>query len=96
MVGVASRISASHVVSGDIIEWVLHLPARGSAYVGMQAEAADGGHRVGELISGTREFADLRGPATERWVADGSGSDGAGSGRIEIKTAFVGTEVDDE
>lgn len=96
VVGVASRISASHSGSGDLIEWVLHLPARGSAYVGMRAEALQGGYRKGELISGTREFAELHGPVTERWVADESGSDGAGGGRIEISTAFVGTLDDDE
>lgn len=96
VVGVASRISSSHSGSGDLIEWVLHLPARGSAYVGMQPEALQGGYRQGALISGTREFAELLGPMTERWVADESGSDGAGAGRIEINTAFVGMLDEDE
>jgi hypothetical protein len=96
VVGIASRISASDDDSGDIIEWVLHLPARGSAYIGMRPEAAQGGHRMGELKSGTREFAALRGQVSERWVADQSGSDSAAAGRIEILTAFVGTEVESE
>ncbi|MDH3350836.1 MAG: hypothetical protein OEM51_04770 [Gammaproteobacteria bacterium] len=96
VIGIASRISASHSESGDLIEWVLHLPARGSAYVGMQPDALQGGYRAGQLMSGTREFAELRGPVTERWVADESASDAAGVGRIEINTAFVSTELDDE
>lgn len=96
VVGVASRIAASHEDSGDIIEWVLHLPARGSAYIGLRPEVAAGGYRSGELTAGTREFASLRGQVTERWVADESGIDDAPAGRIEIITALVGIEVDDE
>ena len=96
VVGVASRIAASHTETGDIIEWVLHLPARGSVYVSMQPEATDGGHRIGELAAGTREFEPLHGPVTERWVADTSGSEDAPAGRIEITTAFVAREMEDE
>lgn len=96
VVGVASRVSASNTVSGDIIEWVLHLPARGSAFIGLQPQAAAAGMRAGSLTSGTREFAALQGQATEQWIADASGIDDAPAGRIEITTAFVGIEVDDE
>ena len=96
VVGVASRIAASHADSGDIIEWVFHLPARGSAYVTMHPEPTEGGYRRGELIWGTREFAALQGPVTERWVADVSGSEDAPTGRIEVVTAFVGQLVDEE
>jgi len=96
VVGVASRIAASHVDSGDIVEWLLHLPARGSAYVTMQPTPADGGHRAGGLMAGTREFAALHGPVTERWVADTSGFEDAPAGRIEIVTAFVAREVEEE
>ncbi len=96
VVGVASRIAASHEDSGNVIEWVFHLPARGSAYVSMRPEPADGGYRVGELIWGTREFAALEGLVTEQWVADVSGSEDAPAGRIEIITAFVTQFVDEE
>ena len=96
VVGVASRIAASHEDSGDIIEWVFHLPARGSAYVSMRPESADGGYRIGELIWGTREFAALEGLVTEQWVADVSGSEDAPAGRIEVITAFVTQLVDEE
>lgn len=96
VVGVASRIAASHSDSGDIIEWVLHLPARGSVYVTMQPQAAEGGYRIGELASGTREFEPLHGQVTERWVADTSGDDDARTGRIELTTAFVSRELETE
>lgn len=96
VVGVASRIAASHSDSGDIIEWVLHLPARGSVYVTMRPQAAEGGYRIGELASGTREFEPLHGQVKERWVADTSGDDDAQTGRIELTTAFVSRELETE
>ncbi len=96
VVGVASRIAASDSETGDIIEWVLHLPARGSVYVTMQPEAAEGGYRIGEMATGTREFEPLHGPMTERWIADTSGDEDAPVGRIELTTAFVARELEAE
>ena len=95
VVGVASRIAASDEVSGEIIEWVLHLPARGSAYVIMGPQPREGGYRSGDLASGTREFARLTGRVTERWVEDATNFDDSTQGRIEIITAFVGRMVED-
>jgi hypothetical protein len=89
VVGVASRIAAGSDDSDSIIEWVLHLPARGSVYVSMRPESVNGGYRVGELLSGTREFGSLQGQVSERWVADTSGLEGAPTGRIELQTEFV-------
>lgn len=94
VVGVASRISANSEANGDIIEWVLHLPARGSIYVGMESEPLEGGFRIGELRGGTREFESLEGQVTERWVADTTGVEDAPAGRIELITAFVAQEVE--
>ena len=82
--------------TGDIVEWVLHLPARGSAYVRMQAQPVEGGYRIGSLMSGTREYEPLTGGVTERWVEDTSGIEDAPQGRIEIITAFVSREFEDE
>ena len=93
VVGVASRIAAEEK-SGGVIEWVLHLPARGSVYVKMEPEPRAGGFRVGVLHAGTREFEPLRGSVTEQWVADTSGYEDAPAGRIELITAFVGREVE--
>ena len=92
VVGVASRVAASDASLGDSIEWVLHLPARGSAYVTMQPEAVDGAYRDGELRAGTREFGALQGHLTERWVADSSGVEDAPAGRIELVAQFIATE----
>lgn len=93
VVGIASRIAAKEG-SGDVIEWVLHLPARGSVYAAMEPQPREGGFRVGVLHAGTREFEPLRGRVTEQWVADKSGYEDAPAGRIELITAFVGREVE--
>lgn len=90
VVGVAARTVAKEG-SDDVIDWVLHLPARGSVFVNMQAEALEGGYRKGELRAGSREFGQLGGVMTERWVPDTSGDEDAPSGRIELVTTFVGS-----
>lgn len=94
VVGVASRIAAKED-AGDVIEWVLHLPARGSVYVTMEPQPRAGGFRVGVLEAGTREFESLLGRVTEQWVADTSGYEDAPAGRIELITAFVGREIEE-
>jgi len=94
VVGVASRMAANDEVPGDVIEWVLHMPARGSIYISMQAEPLEGGYRVGQLQAGTREFGFLEGRVTERWVADKTELEGAPAGRIEIVTGFVSREAE--
>ena len=92
VVGVASRIAARGS-SGDVVEWVLHLPARGSLFVTMDPAPVDG-QRGGSMRAGTREFGDLVGRVSERWVADSS--DGVNAGRIELQARFVSTIVDDD
>lgn len=96
VIGVASRVAASNEF-GDIIEWVLHLPARGSIYVTIHPQAVEGGYRLGQLRAGTREFRKLSGQVTERWIADTSGSEDAPTGRIELVTTFISeAEVGEE
>ena len=94
VVGVASRIAANDEIPGDVIEWVLHLPARGSIYVSVQPEPQEGGHRVGTVQSGTREFDHMRGEISERWVADTAESDDASAGRIELITALAAQQAE--
>lgn len=91
VVGVAARTAAKDG-SVDVIDWVLHLPARGSIFVSMRPEGLDGGFRIGELTAGSREFGLLNGSMTERWVPDTSGEEDAPQGRIELLTTFVGGE----
>lgn len=93
VIGVASRTSAR---DADVIEWVLHLPARGSLYVSMQAQALEGGIRRGGITAGSREFAPLKGFMTERWVADKSGEPDGPSGRIELRANYIGEFVPED
>lgn len=89
VVGVGVRTAARR---GDenLIDWMLHLPARGSLFVSMDPAPRDGGVRVGTVVSGTREFSELRGSLGERWVANESGEEDAPLGRIELRASYIG------
>lgn len=91
VVGVAARTAAKDGTD-DVIDWVLHLPARGSIFVNMRPEALPGGYRQGELRAGSREFSELTGRLTERWVPNSSTEEDAPAGRIELLTTFVGSQ----
>ena len=91
IVGVASRFALSDPEFGDKIEWVLHLPARGSLFVRMSPQPVDR-NRVGDISAGTREFGSIRGQLSERWIADTSGSTGDLTGRIELSMSSVSKE----
>jgi len=97
VVGVASRVAGESDAAGATIEWVLHLPARGSVFIAMRPEAGEGGYRLGRIRAGTREFDALQGSLTERWVDMGGDVDrGSPSGRIELVSRFVGRFEDAE
>lgn len=89
VVGVANRLVAEDGEVGAIVEWVLHLPARGSIFATLDARPA-GDSRTGDMRAGTREFENLVGSVRERWL----GSD-AGGGRIELTTTYMSTDFDD-
>jgi hypothetical protein len=93
VVGVASRISGTGTVSGSVLEWTLHLPARGTLYASMQPQPDDSGRWLGRLRAATREFADMTGSIHERRVSPTSTQDGEADfeGRIELVTALVGS-----
>jgi len=91
VVGVAARTSASNGAT-EIIDWMLHLPARGSVYVNMRPESLPGGYRQGELRAGSREFNQWSGRMTERWVPNSSADEEAPAGRIELVTTFIGRQ----
>lgn len=96
VIGVASRMVADSVQIEDSVEWVLHLPARGTLYATMPAQPADGDGRVGSLRAGTREFRPMQGAISERWVPNTYDDDpDAPDGHIELVTSFVGTFSDD-
>jgi hypothetical protein len=94
VIGVASRIAASDE-DGAIVEWTLHMPARGSVYILMRPQLQEDSFRIGDLRAGTREFFGMTGQVTERWVADSTGSDIAPVGRIQLSTRLVGTLEDE-
>jgi hypothetical protein len=89
VVGVAVRTAAQHEGS-DIIDWVLHLPARGSLFVNMEIPPREGGYRLGEIRSGSREFGEFSGFMTERWVVNKSADEDAPTGRIELQASYIG------
>lgn len=88
VVGVASRVVMTDAEKGDVLEWVLHMPARGSLYIGMDVDNAQGGIRTGTLYQGTREFERIVGAFSERWVA-GDSEDDLNRGRIELVSRFT-------
>ncbi len=85
VVGLAARTETTDA-SGVLVDWVLHLPARGSQFLSMRPEIAANGFRGGVLRAGSREFAGKRGSMTARRVATQEG--GAG-GRIELTTNYI-------
>lgn len=96
VIGVASRMVADSESIADSVEWALHFPARGTLYVSMPAEPADGDRRIGTLRAGTREFRPMQGEVSERWVPNTDDTDAdAPDGYIELVTSFVGTLPDD-
>lgn len=88
VVGVAARTVAKEN-DADLIDWIIHLPARGSLFVGMEPESLEGGHRIGKLQAGSQEFDDLTGFVTASWVSDTSGDDDAPMGRIELLATYA-------
>jgi len=89
VIGVASRVTATGVQR--ILEWAVHLPARGTLYLLVDDNAGAAGSRSGRLRAGTREFSEMRGTIVERYVADDATD--SPSGRLELVTSFVSTDV---
>lgn len=89
VVGVAVRAAAQNG-GEDVIDWVLHLPARGSVFVNMDVSPREGGFRIGEIRAGSQEFATLSGFMTERWIVNESADEDAPTGRIELQATYVG------
>ncbi len=88
VIGVGSRMVVRNEKLGDVIEWAVHLPARGSLYVRLAPENQSG-RRTGRLRAGTREFDNLGGGMSERWVPNGTGADPASQGRIEMVATYI-------
>lgn len=96
VVGIAARVSNSREPSGAFIQWMLHLPARGSMFVRMPLKAAEGGLRDGLLMAGTREFEVLNGGVSEYFNKDVADSEFEVTGRLELVTSLVGPLGDEK
>jgi len=90
VVGAASRMSGKSEKHGPFVEWVVHLPARGTMYVNMAVTPSPDGYRQGNLRAGTREFLTLNGVVLERFVKDEDDPELGTVGRIELAAALVG------
>lgn len=93
VVGIASRIQGTVPRTPEVIEWMLHLPARGSMYISMAADTGAEGAHTGSLQKGTQEFAGRHGTMRETFVP--SGSDDSSTGRIELLAIVVADAVDE-
>jgi hypothetical protein len=93
VVGLASRISSHTEVTGAFVEWMLHLPARGSMFIAMQLEPGTDGNRNGMLRSGTGEFASLTGQIRETFIPDFGEADSAVDSRIQLVSVLSGSAV---
>jgi hypothetical protein len=89
VVGVASRLASAGEPTGPFIEWIVHLPARGTLYVNMDITPDEEGLRAGTVRAGTNDFATLTGTMSERLVTDVGGESDVNK-RIELKTFLVG------
>ena len=87
VIGVAARTA---VADSPTVNWLLHLPARGSQLVSVQAAALPGGVRRGDLRAGSREFAKRSGTIALRWLPDESADQSSPSGRVELLTNYIG------
>ena len=89
VVGVATRTAARRD-DEIVIDWLLHLPARGSLFASMEVQPREDGTRTGRIRSGAREFGKLSGSLAERWVANTSDEEDAPTGRIELRASYIG------
>ena len=96
VVGAASRMSGTTELHGPFVEWMMHLPARGTMFVTMGPSPTSGGFRQGNLRAGTREFLTLNGIVLERFVREEGDPELGSVGRIELAAALVGPAEDVE
>lgn len=94
VVGVASRLAGREQDGRDLVEWAVHLPARGTMFLSLRPEAARGDY-AGRVRAGTREFSGLTGSARESAQAVSGDGDEQIDARIELVTVRTSTRVAD-
>jgi len=90
VIGVAGRTVVTTADDGRGIEWVLHMPARGSVYLRMDSGVAEDGRRYGDIVAGTREFDNTIGQFSEAY-AEVEGDDELRQGRIQLMSLLKAT-----
>ena len=90
VIGVGSRLASASEETGPFIEWVLHLPARGSMYMKMGVTPSADGVRDGALVAGTRDFVEMSGSLREQFISDFDEDEGV-QGRIMLSATLVGS-----
>ena len=90
VIGVGSRLASASEETGPFIEWVLHLPARGSMYMKMGVTPSADGVRDGALVAGTRDFLEMSGSLREQFISDFDEDEGV-QGRIMLSATLVGS-----
>ncbi len=88
VIGVALR-TVAHEESADVIDWVVHIPARGSLFVNMDPVPEEGGRRVGQIRAGSREFRPLSGMVAEQWISTAPVEEDAPTSRIELLATYA-------
>lgn len=88
VIGVASRLAVTGPATVPVVEWMVHLPARGSMYFPLGGSPDADGIRRGRMQGGTQEFARRSGEVRERYLtAGGSG------GTIELQAVLVSEPI---
>jgi len=96
VIGVASRIKRSAGSGDGFVQWVVHLPARGTMFAALEANPGAGQARSGTLRVGTGEFEFRRGSVREVFVRDDADSDPDSEGRIDLQVALIGLQEESQ
>lgn len=90
VIGVASRMASNAEATGAFIEWMLHLPARGSMFISMQLGTTHDGSRSGVVRAGTGEFARLSGEIHESLLTNLEDADDGVDSRLQFVSILTG------
>lgn len=96
VIGVASRMKQTSGSSDGFVQWVVHLPARGTMFAMLEPNPGAGQARSGKLSVGTGEFEFRRGSVRESFVRDAADSDPESEGRIDLQVALIGLQDESE
>lgn len=89
VIGVAARTQATEGETSSV-DWLVHLPARGSIFATLASTEVEAGVRSGVFAAGSREFDRLRGRFSERRISGVADEDGVPTGRIELTAVYIG------